>query len=169
MQNPHESSSHGPRVLLSLTRAGEQSLAGAGQSDHFDVRVVAPVLGAAAFDGNDVTRAHRIPRPAGPQKSVRTAHFKAPIRHLAIVVFDVNVKPGVRIQPLEFRDRARQLDRFLAVVFRRKRMMCEGWPCAQEQPETSNDNRYSSSHRSTSLHQKRVTIYFSNKSLAHYW
>jgi len=140
MRKPAGSSFRGPQVLLSLTRGREQSLTRAGQSDHFDVRVVAPVLGATAFDGNNVTRVHRIPRPAGPQEYVWTAHFKAPIRHLAIFVFDVNVKPGVRIQPLEFRHCTRQLDRFLGVVFRRKRMMCERRRCAQEQPETSNDN-----------------------------
>ena len=142
MRNPAESSFRGPQVLLLfLTRARKQPLTGTDQSDHFDVPVVALVLGATAFDGNDVTRLHRIPRPAGPQEYVRTAHFKAPIRHLAIVIFDVNVKPGVRIQPLKFRDRTRQLDRFLGVVFRRKRMMCERGPCAQQQPEASNDNR----------------------------
>ena len=130
MRNPAGSSFRGPQVLLSLTRTRKQLLTGAGQGDHFDVRVVAPVLGATAFDGNDVTGVHRFPRPASPQKNVRTAHFKAPIRHLASVVFDVNVEPGVRIQPLEFRDRTCQLDRFLGVVLRRKRMMCERRPCA---------------------------------------
>src|SRR5258708_19599709 len=113
------SSFRGLQVLLSLTRGREQSLTGAGQSDHFDVRVVAPVLGATAFDGNDVTRVHRIPRPASPQEYVRTAHFKAPIRHLAIVVFDVNVKPGLRIQPLNFLARTSQLDRFPFSLFPR--------------------------------------------------
>src|SRR6267378_2610989 len=114
MRKPAGSSFRGLLVLLSLTRGREQSLTRAGQSDHFDVRVVAPVLGATAFDSNDVTRVHRIPCPASPQEYVRAAHFKAPIRHLAIVVFDVNVKPGVRIQPLEFRHCTVNLIGFLA-------------------------------------------------------
>jgi hypothetical protein len=141
MRNPAGSSFRGPQVLLFLIQAAKQPLTGAGQSDRFDVPVVAPVLGASAFDGNDVTHFQRIPRPASPHEDVRTAHFKAPIRHLATVIFDVNVKPGVRVRPLEFRDRTRQLDRFLGVVFRSKRMMCERWPCAQEQSQTNNENR----------------------------
>jgi len=100
------------RLLLVLIRGRKQFLAGAGQSDGFGVRNVAAIPGANAFDANDVTNFQRIPRPAIPQELVRTVHFKAPIRHRTVILFDVDVKPGVWIRPLEFRDRAGHLDGF---------------------------------------------------------
>src|SRR6266704_4823541 len=139
-----------PLVLLSLIRGRQPLLTGAGHGHALGVPNVAAIPGAKAFGGNEVTNLQRIPGPAIPQEHVGAIHFKAPIRYRSTVVFDVDIEPGVGIGPLEFRDRARQLQRFLGVEFRRKGMVCDRWPRTQEHSDSYNANRQCSSHCSTS-------------------
>src|SRR5580704_10829520 len=146
----------GLRALLRRIWRREQLLASAGQGDNFSVCDVAPVLGAKGFDANDVPDFQRIPGPAIPQELVRAIHFEAPIRHSPVIVFDVQIKPGVGIGPLEFRDRPRDLHRLRGVEFSRKCMMCNRRPRAEEQPDSSNANRQCFSHRSTSSTKRKV-------------
>lgn len=89
----------------------KQFLTGAGESNYLGDPNVARVSRAKGFDGDRVARLQRIPRPPFPKEHIGTAHLESPIRNRTVVAFDIDVKPGVRILPLQFGDRARQLDR----------------------------------------------------------
>ena len=60
----------------------------------------------------------RLFRPAAAEQRVGSRGFDHPARHLAVVAFDVDVDPGVRIDPFHLRDRSLELDRLVRIKFR---------------------------------------------------
>src|SRR2546428_699325 len=63
--------------------------------------------------------------PTLSAKTARGAAFNSVVRHLTGNVFYIDVVINVGIHPFDFRDDARELDRFLAVVLCSKRMVCQ--------------------------------------------
>jgi hypothetical protein len=63
-----------------------------------------------AFDGNLVAGLKGVARPSYALKPVRPLRLKTPLDRVARVVADKQLNPAVRIDILEFLDRADELD-----------------------------------------------------------
>ena len=77
-----------------------------GQNQVAAVGAVRAVLRAVADDRDFGAGLHGVAREAAAQQRVRRRAFDHPRRRRAVVVLDVDVQPGVRIDPLHLRDRA---------------------------------------------------------------
>src|ERR1700730_1164431 len=119
----------------------EQFLTGVSQSDRLGVPVVASIAGGEGLYRDGVTNLHRITCPALPIKDIRAGHFKSPVRHRAIRIFYIDEKPGMRVGPFEFGNRALQRKLLGRVELRRKTMVRHGRPGA---PQQSNRHRTNS-------------------------
>src|SRR5262249_22307600 len=84
---------------------------------------VGPILGARAIDDNHVSGLQGIPAPAVSHQYVRTSELTRPMNHFAGRVFNVEVDPRMRIDPIQPGNGAFELDRFRAVELRGKRVM----------------------------------------------
>ena len=70
---------------------------------------------------------HRIARPAGPHQRVRASHFGSPIDEFARrFILHVDVKPNMRVRPLDFGDDPGQLDALCPIELCSERMVPNG-------------------------------------------
>src|SRR5262249_51445097 len=103
---------------------GENSMPISGR-DAAGVSHVRSVLGLRAADRNFVALFKGPASPALPNQYVRASELKIPVDHFTGVVFNVHIKPRVRISPLDLGHNAFQGDRLVCVVFGRKRVVRE--------------------------------------------
>src|SRR5262245_28826202 len=79
-------------------------------------------------------------RPTGPQQRVRGAHLEPPRHNFAAGFLHVDMEPGVRIRPLQLRDRSGHLDRLGLIELRREGVMGDDRSdCAQKYRHQSDE------------------------------
>src|SRR5216683_2724208 len=137
------------RLLELLVSAGRSGKYFAAVWQHHFSRVghLRTVLGQRTVHGDAIADLEGRPLPAIPDQNVRAGELQVPIRHLALLILDVDVEPRVRIQPFDTCHHAFQLDRLVGVVLRRERMMRENRPGPDEKTGACQHNNQPGLHR----------------------
>src|SRR5439155_15881979 len=78
---------------------------------------------AVSVDDELLADLQRILRDAIADKAVGRSALDAPLLNGAVVAFDVNPDPGVRVDEFDFRDSAPQYQRFVFAEYRVPRMV----------------------------------------------
>src|SRR5438874_2283675 len=81
-----------------------------GHQQLLSVGGVRTVLGEKALDRHHASRLQKVFLEAAPEQRVGRSGLEAPIRHLAVGVFDVQIDPRVWIRHIEFGHGSRHLD-----------------------------------------------------------
>jgi len=122
---PHwRSQVSGKLRCFAFARCRAHFLAGGGNRDVSGVAAMAAILGQRAVNDHFLTERHRSARPTAALKSMRRAHFEAPVFGRAVGLFDVNVEPYVRVRPFDFGDITSQGYGFGSIELCGKRMVC---------------------------------------------
>ena len=87
------------------------------------VRAIGAVLRTVAVHDDFGPHGKRLPGQAAPQQRIGRAAFDHPPLHRAVGLLDVDVDPGVRVDPFDPDHGALQLHRLVEVEFRRERMV----------------------------------------------
>jgi CheY-like chemotaxis protein len=98
------------------------------QSYDAELAPKAHALGAAV-DDDFGSRGKRLSGQAAPQERVGRAAFDHPPLHRAVGLLDVDVNPGVRVDPFHFDDGALQLDGLVGIELGRERVMRRDRQC----------------------------------------
>src|SRR5438876_5407304 len=118
---------NGRLLLVVVGRAGSrrphEQLSTVCEDHAAAVSDVRAVLRAIAFDDDLGADGKGALVPPAAQQLVRRAHFDFPADRLSVSVLDVDVQPGVRIDPLDLRDGPLQGHRVVGVEFRRERVV----------------------------------------------
>ena len=88
------------------TRTADKQVSPIGERNRSTIRPRRPVLGAISRDDDLSAKWQGIPPPTLPNERVRGTAFDAPVRHLPIRAFHIDVKPRVGINPFNFGDRS---------------------------------------------------------------
>src|SRR2546425_5863732 len=154
--------------LLRLRRVGAIARrAGAGRSQEQlaavgvrDVAAVGPeqrvISRLIAVDDDQRAVLQRVARDATPEERIRRPAFDHPLLFRAVRFRHFQVNPGVRIHPLELRDRALQQHGSVRIEFAAKRVVRDHDDRrGGEQAKTGADERY----RQLRAHQNPLNLY----------
>src|SRR5688572_27334903 len=125
--------------LLIGPAAAEEQLAAVGQRDVAAVGLLRAVAREVAVNVDLHARLDRVAGDAAPEQRIRRPALDRPRFHRAVGLLHVHVNPGVRIDPLDLRDGALQLDRLVDVELAGKGMMRRAGHGGG--PESKNRNR----------------------------
>src|SRR5262245_50223020 len=121
-------------------RRPEEQSAPVGERQIPAVCPVSAVLGQITLDLDLRSRLQVLLSQASSEQCVRGTAFDHPLFHRPVRLLDVDVDPGVGIDPFHFRNDARQLDGPVRVKFRGEGVRCRDRNGRQNQ-ETDNTNR----------------------------
>src|SRR5213594_2275428 len=131
-------------------RTDKQSLA-VREGNVLPVRSVRVVLGPIPLDQDFRSRGERVFRePASDQRS-RWAALNHPAYDLAVRALDIDVDPGMGIDPFHPHDRAFQMDGLVGVEFRRERVMRHRGCRSTQHSSCHHDSPEPALHRLVSL------------------
>ena len=100
---------------LSLAGVRKKLLTGAGQCHESRICVIASIFGTAAFDSIDVADLQGILVPTRAHQSIGATQLDPPVAGLAGIILHIHVKPGMRVLPFYFCNRARKICRFTGI------------------------------------------------------
>src|SRR5688572_278143 len=146
-------------------RGADEELLAVRERDVTPVGAQRAVLGLEALDEDLRAGQQRVLVPAAAQERVRRAALDHPLLDLAVGSLDVDVDPGVRIDPLHLRDGAPQLYRLLRVEFSRKRVVRNHRHCGNGHRERDprHNAKQSASHRIHLLPKPRTHWQYSTR------
>ena len=97
------------------TRRAQEQLASIRKGDIAAIGSVRAVLRTVSVDDDFGAFRQRAPRQTTAKQRVRRASLDHPARRLAVRLLDIDVNPGVRVDPLDLRHRSAQLYGFVRV------------------------------------------------------
>src|SRR5688572_12888688 len=134
-------------LRLSLARTCEKFLSRADQDDDFRICDIGAALRTAALDGDSITELECISTPTSPDQDVGTSHLQSPVLHASGRIFDVDIKPGMRILPFHLSYGARKLDGFVRVELGGKCVMGANRRVGNNDNQTKEQDAGKDSHR----------------------
>jgi hypothetical protein len=106
-----------------VLRARRKDLAPVGERNARSIGVVRSIFRKEAFDGHSHTLLNDGSVDAAPLELAGRSSGETPIRDFAARIFDIDIKPNVRVLPLDSGDNTGDLDGLGRIEFGRERMM----------------------------------------------